>query len=154
MAGTKTVKDMILQRANQHHRVFTSTQLQETISKVVHNLLSQSKKEQDIQFKQAHRLAGKTLFKAPPLLGLQLETSYGGNTALNNNDTTGQYGQSYVVFIEYDPKMSKMKVKSSTLPYFIPLRRIEQMFLNQSIKVCEYCNILSFSSFHISYLSI
>lgn len=58
------------------------------LSEVVNNLLTNDKEQHCMQFKQAYRLAGKTLFKVPPnLLGLQLETSYRGKSRLSRSDT-------------------------------------------------------------------
>eukprot|EP01127_Copromyxa_protea_P006488 TRINITY_DN1638_c0_g1_i4.p1 TRINITY_DN1638_c0_g1~~TRINITY_DN1638_c0_g1_i4.p1 ORF type:complete len:311 (-),score=45.81 TRINITY_DN1638_c0_g1_i4:274-1206(-) len=127
-AGTTTVKGVIMDRAKQQNRSLTHTQMKSAVEKIVLSLFTQNEKKELTRFSEAYRLAGKTLFKLPNnLLGLKLETSYGG-----------QYGQSYFVVIEYDSKQSLLKVKNTSLPYFIPTKRIEEQFLNKNVKTFSY----------------
>eukprot|EP01126_Amoeba_proteus_P042035 TRINITY_DN4551_c0_g1_i1.p1 TRINITY_DN4551_c0_g1~~TRINITY_DN4551_c0_g1_i1.p1 ORF type:complete len:197 (+),score=41.18 TRINITY_DN4551_c0_g1_i1:514-1104(+) len=97
----------------------------------LNRIMVQNGKEKVNQIVAVHRFAGKTIFKmGDKQLGLRIETVY-----------EGAYGQAYYVVIDYDKCEKSIFIAKHTLPYFIPLARISQKFLNSNFRI--FANVVS-----------
>jgi len=72
----------------------------------------------------ANRCVGKTMFLLEDeKVGLRLDTFFGG-----------EFQERYYVILSYDAGKSKMFVYRHTVPFFIPLKKIEEQYLNTNLR--------------------
>jgi len=126
----KTVKELVLDDLQDKiikHK--TSTFPDEVIEKMP--IITKKRKLDLIKVTQA--ICGFTTFEQESELVIRLETCF-----------EGYYYEHYQIYLELD-RNQKLKVSHHTIPYFVPLDRIQKRYLNSNIKtfihtVSDYLN--------------
>jgi len=128
----KTVKDLVLDNLEAKvvkHK--TKALPEEAYAKIP--VVAKKRKLELLKITQA--ICGYTLFEHENKeLALRLETCF-----------EGKYYEHYHIFLDVDKTNSKLKISHHTIPYFIPLDRVQKKYLNTNMKafiqlVSDYLN--------------
>ncbi|KAL1921418.1 uncharacterized protein VTP21DRAFT_11134 [Calcarisporiella thermophila] len=100
------------------------THFQRDHYQLIQDLMADTEARQAAELNSAYRLAGRTMFPVKGgHVGIRLETFY-----------KGKYHEPYYIILRHDIGNDRLEITKHTIPPFIPLRSLEQLFLNDSLE--------------------